>query len=223
MLTGQLIAEAGGFVSANIYSSVSGKVKCIEPRLTPGGNKVESIVIENDQQYETVDFAAKVKPLEEMSREEILKAIQDAGIVGMGGAGFPTHVKLSPKNPDSIDYIIVNGSECEPYLTSDYRRMLEEPEKLIEGLKIVLSLFPKASGIIAIEDNKPKAIQVMKEAAAEYPQIQVNVMKTKYPEGSMRIPVGILIPACFRQMRAVSYIMLIRSLQSMRRFIMVCR
>ena len=92
VLTGQLIAEAGGFVSANIYSSVSGKVKCIEPRLTPGGNKVESIVIENDQQYETVDFAAKVKPLEEMSREEILKAIQDAGIVGMGGAGFPTHV-----------------------------------------------------------------------------------------------------------------------------------
>ena len=186
VLTGQLIAEAGGFVSANIYSSVSGKVKCIEPRLTPGGNKVESIVIENDQQYETVDFTAKVKPPEEMSREEILKAIQDAGIVGMGGAGFPTHVKLSPKNPDSIDYIIVNGSECEPYLTSDYRRMLEEPEKLIEGLKIVLSLFPKASGIIAIEDNKPKAIQVMKETAAEYPQIQVNVMKTKYPEGAER-------------------------------------
>ncbi len=186
VLTGQKIAEAGGFVSSPIHASVSGTVKVIEPRLTPGGTMVESIVIENDGQFETIDFSEQVKPWTEMSREEILKVIQEAGIVGMGGAGFPTHVKLSPKNPDSIDYIIVNGSECEPYLTSDYRRMLEEPDKLVQGLEIILSLFPNASGIIAIEDNKPKAISLLKEKLSDNTNIKVQVMKTKYPEGAER-------------------------------------
>ena len=187
VLVGQRIAEAGGFVSAHIHSSVSGKVKCIEPRMTAGGTKVESIVIENDGEYQTIDFKEHVKPLDEMSRDEILAAIQDAGIVGMGGAGFPTHVKLSPKNPDSIDHIIVNGSECEPYLTSDYRRMMEEPDKVLGGLAIVLKLFPQAKGIVAIEDNKPKAIKLLREkATSSYTNITVNKMKTKYPEGAER-------------------------------------
>ncbi len=186
VLTGQKIAEAGGFVSSPIHASVSGTVKVIEPRLTPGGTMVESIVIENDGQFETIDFSEQVKPWTEMGREEILKVIQEAGIVGMGGAGFPTHVKLSPKNPDAIDYIIVNGSECEPYLTSDYRRMLEEPDKLVQGLEIILSLFPNASGIIAIEDNKPKAISLLKEKLSDNTNIKVQVMKTKYPEGAER-------------------------------------
>lgn len=186
VLTGQKIAEAGGFVSSPIHASVSGTVKVIEPRLTPGGTMVESIVIENDGQFETIDFSEQVKPWTEMSREEILKVIQEAGIVGMGGAGFPTHVKLSPKNPDAIDYIIVNGSECEPYLTSDYRRMLEESDKLVQGLEIILSLFPNASGIIAIEDNKPKVISLLKEKLSDNTNIKVQVMKTKYPEGAER-------------------------------------
>lgn len=186
VLAGQKIAEAGGFVSANIHSSVSGTVKCIEPRLTPGGNKVESIVIENDGEIQTVEFEENDTDLEEMSREDILDSIREAGIVGMGGAGFPTHVKLSPKNIDAIDTIIVNGSECEPYLTSDYRRMLEEPEKIIEGLEIVLRLFPNASGIIAIENNKPKAIELLREKTKDHEKIKINVMKTKYPEGAER-------------------------------------
>lgn len=186
VLTGEKIAEAGGFVSAHIHASVSGTVKCIEPRLTAGGNKVDSIVIENDGTYETVDFEAKVRPWKEMSREEILAVIQEAGIVGMGGAGFPTYVKLSPKDGNAIDYILVNGSECEPYLTSDYRRMLEEPEKIIQGLEIVLKLFPNASGIIAVENNKPKAIELLKEKSAGNSKIQINTMKTKYPEGAER-------------------------------------
>lgn len=186
VLTGQKIAEAGGFVSAHIHASVSGTVKGIESRLTPGGNKVNSIVIENDGKYEAIDFESRVRPLEEMSREDIIGVIQEAGIVGMGGAGFPTHVKLSPKNIDAIDYIIVNGSECEPYLTSDYRRMMEEPEKIVQGLEIVLKLFPNASGIIAVENNKPKAIALLKEKTADNPKIQVNTMKTKYPEGAER-------------------------------------
>ena len=186
VLAGQKIAEAGGFVSAHIHSSVSGTVKCIESRLTAGGNKVNSIVIENDEAFESVDYSANVKPLEDMSREDIIAAIQEAGIVGMGGAGFPTHVKLSPKNIEAIDYIIVNGSECEPYLTSDYRRMMEVLEKIVKGLEVVLKLFPNASGIIAIEDNKPKAIQLLKEMVANNPKIKVNKMKTKYPEGAER-------------------------------------
>lgn len=186
VLAGQRIAEAGGFVSAHIHASVSGTVKAIEPRLTAGGSKIESIIIENDGKYTAVEDSKPEKDWMEMSREEILDRIQDAGIVGMGGAGFPTHVKLSPKNPEAIDYILVNGSECEPYLTSDYRRMLEEPEKIVTGLKIVLKLFPQASGIIAIEDNKPEAIRIMKEQVRENPELRVNVMKTKYPEGAER-------------------------------------
>lgn len=185
VLVGQRIAEAGGFVSAHIHASVSGTVKNIEPRLTAGGTKAESIIIENDGEYEVLERPAPAN-WQEMDRKDLLEVIQDAGIVGMGGAGFPTHVKLSPKNPDSIDYIIVNGSECEPYLTSDYRRMLEEPEKVVTGLEIVLHMFPQASGIIAIEDNKPEAIRIMKEQTADHPKIQVNVMKTKYPEGAER-------------------------------------
>ncbi len=185
VLVGQRIAEAGGFVSAHIHASVSGTVKNIEPRLTAGGTKAESIIIENDGEYEVMERPAPAN-WQEMDRKDLLEVIQDAGIVGMGGAGFPPHVKLSPKNPDSIDYIIVNGSECEPYLTSDYRRMLEEPEKVVTGLEIVLHMFPQASGIIAIEDNKPEAIRIMKEQTADHPKIQVNVMKTKYPEGAER-------------------------------------
>ena len=186
VLVGQLIAEAGGFVSANIHSSVSGTVKIIEPRLTSSGSKVNSIVIENDNLYETVEFTGNDKPLESLTKEEILEAVKAAGVVGMGGAGFPTHVKLSPKNPDEIDTIIVNASECEPYLTSDYRRIMDEADKVIGGLRIVLTMFPGARGIIGIEDNKPKAIKLLKEKLADDKNITVNSLKTKYPEGAER-------------------------------------
>ena len=186
VLAGDLIAEADGFVSANIHASVSGIVKVIEPRLTSSGSKVESIVIENDGLYESKEFVPNDKKISEYSKEEIIGAIKDAGIVGMGGAGFPTHVKLSPKEPDKIDRIIVNASECEPYLTSDYRRIMDEADKVIDGLKIVLSLFPGSKGIIGIEDNKPKAIALLKEKLADDPDITVNKLKTKYPEGAER-------------------------------------
>lgn len=186
VVVGQKIAEAGGFVSANIHSSVSGTVKAIEKRLVPGGGKVESIVVENDNLYEEIDFSQNIRPLEELYREDVIDIIREAGIVGMGGAGFPTHVKLSPKNESEIDTIIVNGAECEPYLTSDYRRMLEEPEKVVVGLKIVINLFEHARGIIAIEDNKKEAIKLLKEMTKDEEKIQVNVLKTKYPQGAER-------------------------------------
>ena len=186
VLAGQLIAEAGGFVSANIHSAVSGTVKSIEKREVPGGGMVDSIIIENDGLFEEVDYSANVRPLKELSRADILKIIRGSGIVGMGGAGFPSDVKLSPKNEKDIDCILVNGAECEPYLTSDYRRMLEEPEKVVEGLKIVLSLFDGAQGIIAIEDNKPDAIRLLREKTKDEPRIRVNKVKTKYPQGAER-------------------------------------
>lgn len=127
VLAGQLIAEAGGFVSANIHSSVSGTVKAIEPRTLATGGKCNSIVIENDGEYKEVEYVPKT--LAELSRDEIRERIKAAGVVGMGGAGFPTNVKLTPKNPDEIDYIIVNGAECEPYLTSDTEDLLKSQIK----------------------------------------------------------------------------------------------
>ncbi len=185
VLTGQKIAEAGGFVSAPIYATVSGTVKAIEPRRVVTGDSVMSIIIENDGLYEEVEYP-KRKPFEEMTKEEIIECVKEAGIVGMGGAGFPTFIKLSPKEPEKIDYVIANCAECEPYLTSDYRRMLEEPEKLVGGLKVVLKLFDNARGILAVEDNKPDCIEILRNLVKDEPRISVKELKTKYPQGAER-------------------------------------
>lgn len=185
VLTGQKIADAAGFVSAPIYATVSGTVKAIEKRRVTVGDNVNAIVIENDGKYEEVNYG-KCKPLEELTKEEIVKKVQEAGVVGMGGAGFPTHVKLSPKEPDKIEFVIANCAECEPYLTSDYRRMIEEPQKVIDGLKCVLALFDNAKGIMAVEDNKPDCVQILKELTKDEPRITVKALKTKYPQGAER-------------------------------------
>lgn len=185
VLKGQMIAEAGGFVSAPIYASVSGTVKAIEPHVNPTGAKVNCIVIENDGQYEEVEYPP-VKPLSELTKEEILNMIANAGIVGMGGAGFPTRVKLSPKEPDKIDYIIANCAECEPYITADYRRMMETPELLVEGMKVILKLFDNAEGIFGVEDNKPDCIAKLKELVKDEPRMEVKTLMTKYPQGAER-------------------------------------
>ena len=186
VLVGQKIGEAKGFISSNIISSVSGIVKAIEKRLTVNGAMIESIVIENDNLYETVEGFGIERDYSKLTKVEIRDIVKEAGIVGLGGAGFPTHVKLTPKDDLKIDYVIVNGAECEPYLTSDYRMMLEEPEKIIGGLKIILSLFENATGIIAIEDNKPEAIKRLKELTAKEDKILVQALKTKYPQGGER-------------------------------------
>lgn len=185
VLKGQMIADAGGFVSAPVYSSVSGTVKGLEQRFNPTGTKVECIVIENDGEYKEVEYGP-VKPLDELNREEILDMIARAGIVGMGGAGFPTRVKLSPKEPDKIDYIIANCAECEPYITADYRRMLENTEDLVSGMRVVLSLFPNAKGIFAVEDNKKDCIDKLSQAVANDPRMDVKALMTKYPQGAER-------------------------------------
>lgn len=191
VLKGQKIAEAGGFVSSPIYASVSGKVKAIEPRRVAVGDMVNSIIIENDGNYTEVEYA-EVEDVTKLSNEEIINKIKEAGVVGMGGAGFPTHVKLSPKEPDKIEYIIANCAECEPYLTSDYRRMVEEPEKLVEGMRIILQLFPKATGIFGVENNKPDCIEKLEALTMDEPRMKVQPLLTKYPQGGERQ----LIHAC---------------------------
>ena len=158
VLVGQKIGEASGFISANICSSVSGTVKAVEPRMLLNGSKATCVVIENDEEYTGIEGLGEDRDYTKLSKDEIRDIVKEAGIVGMGGAGFPTHVKLAPKEPDKIDYIIVNGAECEPYLTSDYRQMLEYPEEIVGGLKVILQLFDNAKGVICIEDNKPEAI-----------------------------------------------------------------
>lgn len=187
VLVGQKIAEAAGFVSVPVYASVSGTVKGIERRLTAAGGTSDAVIVENDGMYQEVSVQAEGKEPDMLSRKEILERIQEAGVAGMGGAGFPTHVKLSPKDPEKIDYVLINGAECEPYLTADYRRMLEYPEQVAGGLRIFLKLFPNAKGVICIEDNKPECIRAMEKVCQGDSSLKVQTLKTKYPQGAERM------------------------------------
>lgn len=186
VLKGQMIAEADGVISAPVHSAVSGTVKAIEKRLTLDGSRQECIVIENDKEYEAVDGFGKERELDSLTREEIINIIKESGIVGLGGAGFPTGVKLSPKNIDNIDTLIINGSECEPYLTSDYRLMLEKSDELVQGIRAALKLFPKAKAVIGIEDNKEDDFKLLTEKTNADDNISVYELKTKYPQGGER-------------------------------------
>lgn len=186
VLKGQLIAEAGGFISAPVFSSVSGTVKAIENRLVVNGNNDECIIIENDRENETVSDFGKDRGLDSLSAEDIVDIIKKAGIVGLGGAGFPTGVKVSPKNANHIDTVIINGSECEPYLTSDYRLMLERNAEIIKGIQAVLKALPNAKAVIGIENNKPEAIKILDEKTSGEDKISVCPLKTKYPQGGER-------------------------------------
>ncbi len=198
VMVGQIIAEADGFVSANIICSCSGKVKALEKRRIISGALADCIVVENDGQFTEMAGFGTREDLDFIDDQEILTRIKNAGIVGMGGAGFPTHVKLTPKNPDAIKYIIVNGAECEPYLTCDDQLMRAKADEIVEGLRIVLKLFPRASGYIAIEKNKPEAIAAMEKAAYGKEHIHVTPVKTKYPQGGekslIRVIAGLDFP-----------------------------
>ncbi|MBR2765350.1 MAG: electron transport complex subunit RsxC [Blautia sp.] len=186
VLAGQLIAQADGFVSANIYSACSGKVKAVDHHLSGAGIQTPCIIIDNDGQYTPAPGVGTACDYADLTGPQILDKIKWAGIVGLGGAGFPTHVKLAPKNPSAIQYFIANGAECEPGITCDDRLMVERPEEIIEGMKLILRLFPKANGVIAIEANKPEAIKIMKKAVSGDDRLSVLVLKVKYPQGSER-------------------------------------
>lgn len=186
VLKGQLIAEADGFISAPIYSSVSGVVKKIEKRLVTNGSMVESVVIENDGTDEAVPNFGAPRDVSNLTQDEILDIIKESGIVGLGGAGFPTGVKLAPKNPLDIDTLIINGAECEPYLTSDYRLMLEKADEIVKGIKVILKLLPNAKAVIGIENNKADAIKLLEDKTSGEEKISVQPLKTKYPQGGER-------------------------------------
>lgn len=181
---GQKIGQPRGFISAPVHSSVSGEVQSIEVVDLPNGRKSSAVIIANDGKDTPDDSLNVERKLEDLSKEELRDIIMEAGIVGMGGACFPTHVKLSPPVDKKIELVILNGSECEPYLTSDYRLMIEHPEEIIYGMKVIMKILGVSQGYIAIEDNKPEAIKVMTNVAKNQKGIQVLSLRTKYPQGS---------------------------------------
>lgn len=179
---GQLIAEADGYVSANVHATVSGKVTAIKPHIHPNGNMVNSIIVENDFKEDYIKDFNDQKDIEKLSPQDIVNIVKDAGIVGMGGATFPTHVKLAP--PSKIDTVIINGAECEPYITSDHRLMLEHPKCILTGIKAVMKAVGAENAFVGIESNKPDAIERLTEMFAEDENINVVPVKAKYPQGS---------------------------------------
>lgn len=183
VLVGQKIGDATKGLGSPIHSSVSGTVKNVVPTITANGTKVMSVIIENDNTYEEISYE-KHDNYEKLSKDELLSIIKEAGIVGLGGACFPTHVKLNPPKDSEIDTIIINGAECEPYLTCDHRLMLEKSEEIAEGLKILTFMFPKVKVYVGIEDNKKDAIEVMKKAVSGISNVEVAELKTKYPQGA---------------------------------------
>ncbi len=182
---GQKIGEAGGFVSAMIHASISGKVTEISDYLYPNplGRKALSVVIESDGNDEWSDDVKPRGDLDSLDKDQILDIIREAGIVGMGGAGFPTNVKLSIPEGKKIDTVMLNGVECEPYMTPDHRLMVEEPDKIVDGLKIIMKVTDVHSGFIGIEMNKPDAIEAMRRATRSEASIQVAALKVRYPQG----------------------------------------
>ncbi len=180
---GQKIGDSDAFISASVHASVSGKVTAIEYRPHFNGTKVLSIVIKPDQNQETAVFAPKGKQ-KNLTPKEVISAVKEAGIVGLGGAAFPTHVKLSPPPDKPIDSVIINGCECESYLTCDHRNMLERSDEIIFGLKTIMKTVKAARGYIAVEKNKKDAAYLLSEKISDEPQIQVVMLHTKYPQGA---------------------------------------
>lgn len=183
---GTLIAKADGFVSANIHSSVSGKVKKIETILDASGYQKPCITIQCDGEdiwEETIDRTPEIVRDIKLSSEEIIQRIAECGIVGMGGATFPTNVKLMPPKDATPECVIINGAECEPYLTADHRTLLERGEEVLIGLQILMKSVSVTKGYVAIENNKRDAIDKLTQLAASMPGIEIVPMKVKYPQG----------------------------------------
>mgnify|MGYP000889349511 CR=1 FL=1 len=179
---GQKIGDSEASLTVPVHSSVSGEVKAIEQLYTHDGYRVDCVVIESDGLNEMDESVKPKAKLEDLTRDEILEIIKEAGIAGMGGAAFPLHSKMSTSLEAKVDTIILNGSECEPYLTSDHRMMVEHPEKVIFGLEVFMKYFGLDEGYIAVEDNKPDAISALRNAS-QGKNIKVASLKTKFPQG----------------------------------------
>ena len=182
---GQVIAEPSGFISAYVHSPVSGTVKSVGPRADIAGNMVPhvEITVEGDEWMEDIDRSDRIISEIPYSPEEIIEKVKKAGVVGLGGASFPTHVKLAPPKDKKAECLILNGTECEPYLTSDDRIMRERPQEILIGGAIMMKALGVTRGYVGIEENKPAAIASMTEAAKAFPQIEVVTLKKRYPQG----------------------------------------
>lgn len=178
---GQKIGDSEAFVSSPVHSSVSGRVSDVRPYLYPGGIEVMSAEIEADGLQEVWEG---IKPPDRTDKSAIFRIIRESGIVGLGGAGFPTHVKLSPPPGKSIDVLIINGAECEPYITSDYREMLENTDDILEGINIVRNIAGAKKVYMAIENNKPEALKLFEKKAGLNGVLEVIGLKTRYPQGA---------------------------------------
>ncbi|MEG2353092.1 MAG: electron transport complex subunit RsxC [Clostridium sp.] len=183
VLLGQKIGQATSFVSSPVHSSISGIVKNVLAMPHSNGTKVLSVIVENDYLYESI-ATQPVKDYTKLSKSELVDIIKDSGIVGLGGACFPTHVKLTPPEDKKVDYIIINAAECEPYLTCDYRLMLEFAEDIKEGLKILSHMFKDVKIVVGIENNKPEAIKLLKNVVSTISNVEIASLKTKYPQGA---------------------------------------
>jgi len=188
---GQLIAQTDAFVSGNVHASVSGKVVDVGDYPHPVFGSSMSIVIESDGLDTWADGIPVQREWGKLDSKELLKIIRDAGIVGMGGATFPTHVKLAPPPDKKIDTFILNGSECEPFLTADYRVMLEHAERIVTGVKITMKVLGVNTGYVGIEDNKPDAVKVLRDAFSGT-QVKVVALPTKYPQGAEKMLIKML-------------------------------
>ncbi|MCD7883116.1 MAG: electron transport complex subunit RsxC [Lachnospiraceae bacterium] len=182
---GQKIGESAGFISSPVHSSISGTVIAIEERGHATRGTCPAVVIRSDGKNTLDDSVRPQKSLEELTPDEIITIVKEAGIVGMGGAGFPTSVKLKPAKP--VDTILLNGCECEPYLTADHRVMLEYADDIVFGLRAIVKTVGAEKGLIVIEDNKPDAVELMKAKVADYDNLDVVVARTKYPQGAEKM------------------------------------
>ena len=185
---GTLLAEAGGFVSAPIYSSVSGTVLKIDTSFDATGYRKPVIIVsvEGDEWEETIDRSDKLETLAdhpELTPEEIVERIKVAGVTGMGGAGFPTFIKLCPPPTAKAECVIINGVECEPYITADYRLMMEKADQILVGLDLLMKAAKVEKGYIGIEDNKPAAIELFQQKTANDPRVEIVPLAKKYPQG----------------------------------------
>lgn len=181
---GQKIGEPLGYVSAPIHSSVSGTVADVKSMVVNTGAKATCVIIDNDGKYEPDENIKPYGTVDELSPEKLLEVVKEIGLVGMGGATFPTHVKLKIPEGKTVDTAILNGAECEPYLTCDHRLMLEETQDVVDGLRAIMKILGVQNGYIGIEDNKPECIKKMTEAVSKYSDIKVISLKTKYPQGA---------------------------------------
>ena len=191
VFAGQKVGESEAFVSAPVHSSVSGVVVDVLPKPHPSGLLSPAVVIQSDGQDKLHKSVKPRKNFDKLSQEKIIELVREAGIVGMGGAMFPTHVKLCPPENASIDTLVVNGAECEPYLTCDHRLLVEEPEKIFSGMKILMKALGVEKAVVGIEENKPDGIKALSEAV-EDPNIKVVSLPVKYPQGAEKILVKVL-------------------------------